>query len=273
MLAASAPSCQLRLPLPVGDQVVERPLRVSPKEDFTTPKAVAIHSSLTQQTMTSMRSEFDGVGHFPSTTQYEAIEALVSTFEAMADGTCQRNFYLSSLDPGVGKTSAVKHFVRHLLGSSHHQDVSVLVCLTRKAEIKRLIEDMGLLPSQFAVLTSDKAVNALSPTPEQEARVLFTTHQMVNAASAALNKWMREHAPDGCSMHSFRHSMRDRLRAVECPADIVDQVGGWQTDGVGHGYGSGYPMEVLRKWMKVVTWGDMVYGSQQQLKDRVKPIG
>ena len=82
-----------------------------------------------------------------------------------------------------------------------------------------------------------------------------------NAASAALNKWMREHAPDGCSMHSFRHSMRDRLRAVECPADIVDQIGGWQTDGVGHGYGSGYPMDVVRKWMKAVTWGDMVYGS------------
>ncbi|PCJ07940.1 MAG: hypothetical protein COB16_09655 [Rhodobacteraceae bacterium] len=99
----------------------------------------------------------------------------------MADGTCRRNFYLSCLDPGVGKTSAVKHFVRHLLGSSHHQDVAVLVCLTRKAEIKRLIEDMGLLPSQFAVLTSDKAVNALSPTPKQEARVLFTTHQMVRS--------------------------------------------------------------------------------------------
>lgn len=82
-----------------------------------------------------------------------------------------------------------------------------------------------------------------------------------NAASAALNKWMKEHVPEGCSMHSFRHAMRDRLRAVECPADIVDQVGGWQTDGVGHGYGSGYPLEVLRKWMKAVTGADMVYGS------------
>ncbi|WP_133489370.1 DUF6538 domain-containing protein [Aliiroseovarius marinus] len=82
-----------------------------------------------------------------------------------------------------------------------------------------------------------------------------------NAASAALNKWMKEHVPAGCSMHSFRHSMRDRLRAVECPADIVDQIGGWQTDGVGHGYGSGYPLEVLRKWMKAVAGADMVYGS------------
>ena len=34
-----------------------------------------------------------------------------------------------------------------------------------------------------------------------------------NSASAALNKWLRNHAPDGCVVHSFRHSMRDRLRA------------------------------------------------------------
>ncbi|WP_299356462.1 tyrosine-type recombinase/integrase [uncultured Shimia sp.] len=73
------------------------------------------------------------------------------------------------------------------------------------------------------------------------------------AVSAALNKFMKEHVPAGCSMHSFRHSMRDRLRAVECPSDIADQIGAWQTDGVGHGYGSGYPLEVLRKWMKAVT--------------------
>lgn len=88
-----------------------------------------------------------------------------------------------------------------------------------------------------------------------------TDETKANAASAALNKWMKDFVPKGCSMHSFRHSMRDRLRAVECPADIVDQIGGWQTDGVGHGYGSGYPLEVLRKWMKAATKPDMVYGS------------
>ena len=70
-----------------------------------------------------------------------------------------------------------------------------------------------------------------------------------NSASAALNKWMKPHVPERCTMHSFRHSMRDRLRAVECPSDIVDQIGGWQTEGVGHGYGRGYPLEVLAKWM------------------------
>lgn len=80
-----------------------------------------------------------------------------------------------------------------------------------------------------------------------------TANTNANAASAALNKWMKEYVPEGCTMHSFRHSMRDRLRAVECPADVVDQIGGWQTEGVGHGYGSGYPLSVLRKWMKEAT--------------------
>ncbi|MCA1338083.1 DUF6538 domain-containing protein [Pseudooceanicola marinus] len=74
-----------------------------------------------------------------------------------------------------------------------------------------------------------------------------------NSASAALNKWMKDYTPKGTTMHGFRHAMRDRLRAVECPADIVDQIGGWQTDGVGHAYGRGYPTEVLRKWLKAVT--------------------
>ena len=51
-------------------------------------------------------------------------------------------------------------------------------------------------------------------------------------------------------MHSFRHSMRDRLRAVECPADVVDQIGGWATGGIGQSYGSGYGLEVCYKWMR-----------------------
>jgi len=70
-----------------------------------------------------------------------------------------------------------------------------------------------------------------------------------NSASAALNKWLAPRVPKGCVVHSFRHSMRDRLRAVECPADIVDRIGGWSIAGVGESYGNGYPVSVLRSWM------------------------
>ena len=70
-----------------------------------------------------------------------------------------------------------------------------------------------------------------------------------NGASASLNKWLKSYVTNGATMHGFRHSLRDRLRAVECPADIVDQIGGWLTDGVGQNYGKGYPVAVLRKWL------------------------
>ena len=74
-----------------------------------------------------------------------------------------------------------------------------------------------------------------------------------NSASAALNKWLHHYVPHGCTMHSFRHSMRDRLRAVECPSDMIDQIGGWATEGVGHSYGAGYELGVSAKWMRLVA--------------------
>ena len=43
----------------------------------------------------------------------------------------------------------------------------------------------------------------------------------------------------------LRHSLRDRLRAVECPSDIIDPIGGWTTMGIGHAYGSGDSVEIL----------------------------
>ena len=70
-----------------------------------------------------------------------------------------------------------------------------------------------------------------------------------NSASAALNKWLKGKISEGYTMHSFRHSMRDRLRAVECPSDIIDQIGGWLTLGVGNIYGEGYPVNILAKQM------------------------
>ncbi|MDC0999349.1 tyrosine-type recombinase/integrase [Alphaproteobacteria bacterium] len=74
-----------------------------------------------------------------------------------------------------------------------------------------------------------------------------------NSASAALNKWLKPYVPEHCVIHSFRHSLRDRLRAVECPADIIDCIGGWERRGVGESYGDGYPLEVLNKWMLKIT--------------------
>ena len=74
-----------------------------------------------------------------------------------------------------------------------------------------------------------------------------------NSASGALNKWLQENVSKQYVIHGFRHSLRDRLRAVECPSDIVDAIGGWRTAGVGQSYGNGYPLEVLNRWMEKIV--------------------
>jgi integrase len=74
-----------------------------------------------------------------------------------------------------------------------------------------------------------------------------------NSASAALNKWLHQYVPEECTMHSFRHSVRDRLRAVEYPSDVIDQISGWETEGVGQGYGKGHDLQVCAKWMNFIS--------------------
>ena len=74
-----------------------------------------------------------------------------------------------------------------------------------------------------------------------------------NSASAALNKWLSSRVPSDCVVHSFRHSYRDRLRAGECPPDIIDRLGGWSIGGVGEAYGDGYPVMILTQWNNKIT--------------------
>lgn len=67
-----------------------------------------------------------------------------------------------------------------------------------------------------------------------------------NSVSAAINKWLKPGVPEGCVIHSFRHSLRDRLRAVQCLSDITDQIGVWASAGVGQGFGEGYSLKSLQ---------------------------
>ena len=49
-------------------------------------------------------------------------------------------------------------------------------------------------------------------------------------------------------------SYQDRLRTVQCPSDIIDQISGWQTAGVGQISGEGYELDILNKWLKKVVF-------------------
>ena len=43
--------------------------------------------------------------------------------------------------------------------------------------------------------------------------------------------------------------MRDGLRAVNCPADMIDQIGGWRNRSVGEGYGKKYSISAICNWL------------------------
>jgi len=80
-------------------------------------------------------------------------------------------------------------------------------------------------------------------------RYMKTGKCNANSASASINKWLKRDF-DGLTAHCLRHTMRDRLRAVECPMDIVDQIGGWRSVAtIGVGYGKGYGTNAIRKVM------------------------
>ena len=69
-------------------------------------------------------------------------------------------------------------------------------------------------------------------------------------ASAALGKWLKKDF-NGLTAHCLRHTFRDRLRAVKCPLELIDQMGGWSSIGtVGSKYGQGYDLNAVREQLE-----------------------
>ena len=72
----------------------------------------------------------------------------------------------------------------------------------------------------------------------------YATH-----ASNAVNKWLKMDF-GGLTAHCLRHTFRDRLRAVECPTDMIDQIGGWSSvNSAGSSYGHGFNSEIVTKYV------------------------
>ena len=77
-----------------------------------------------------------------------------------------------------------------------------------------------------------------------------------NSASAAINKWLKSVVGSNSVVHSLRHNFRDRLREVEAPSDMIDQIGGWSLKTVGQNYGDGYRLKHMGGWMEKISLKD-----------------
>ena len=139
---------------------------------------------------------------------------------------------------------------QEFLENSLNKKIKNLVPLTggASADINRIIFEDN---KEFIVRRSvvkDKAVMAISKNMEAKIQ------KIVKEYGAPVPEIIMEFSEgaeigEGYVMHSFRHSMRDRLRAVSCPSEMIDQIGGWSKALVGEGYGEGYKISPLRGWM------------------------
>jgi hypothetical protein len=140
-----------------------------------------VSDSLTEWTLGKLKITFDNRGLPPSPEMWTGLRSAIQVMADMADGGCAPAYCVSSLDPGVGKTTAMVHFLRELVTSQDHQGVSALVCLGRLDQIRNVIEEANLQDQDFAVLTAktNEYLNSLGCGVPEDARILFTTHAMV----------------------------------------------------------------------------------------------
>lgn len=134
---------------------------------------------LAQNTISKLRLIFAARNHNPSDDQWAALADLAGTLEALANSEAEPRFYLSSLDPGVGKSQTLIQFVDVLLASTSHDHVGVLICVSRLTEVQRMVDDARIPREKLCVVTSDEELNALGGAVADKARVVITTQQML----------------------------------------------------------------------------------------------
>jgi hypothetical protein len=134
---------------------------------------------LAAETLRNLARYFATKGHRPSPAMWEALTDLALTLEAMAEGRAASKFFLSCLDPGVGKTQTITRFTDTLLSRPDYEDVGVVICVGRLSEVATLVDAIAVPEDILSVLTSDATLNALGKAPVNAAQVLITTQQRI----------------------------------------------------------------------------------------------
>ena len=150
-------------------------------------------------------------------------------------------------DTGMRLAEATGLLVEDIKLDSEVPFVSVKSHSWRPLKTKGSKRDIPLIGK---ALWSAKRIKEMSKSKFAFPRYNASTFTNTNTASASLNKWLRSEGFREYTMHSFRHSLRDRLRYVGCPSEITDQIGGWSKKTVGQSYGNGYRLSDLNKWMQ-----------------------
>lgn len=114
----------------------------------------------------------------------------------------------------------------------------------KNAESKRVVPLVG------SALWAAKRVLEEAAEGQQFAFPRYTSvaECLATHASNTLAKWIRARGLAHTS-HDLRHTMKDRLREVQCPKPIYDALLGHALPDKGEGYGVGYSAKVNGPWL------------------------
>lgn len=137
--------------------------------------------NLARATLQNLFETFNRLGLKPSHSSYHAFNQIADILVKGLTGKLDSSFYLSSLDPGVGKTQIICTFIQTWKQKGFKPSGSVLIAVSSKEQINDLAKRMALDKADYACLTSDDSLNllGLGKDNSRKAKVLFTTQQMV----------------------------------------------------------------------------------------------
>ena len=121
-------------------------------------------------------------------------------------------------------------------------------CVDIKAQPWRSLKTRGSerqLPLVGASLWAARRIRANASSCFAFPRYTDDHRCNANSASNALNKWLQTSFRRDIVVHGFRHAFRDRLRALQCPTEMIDQIGGWSSGKVGERYEDGHSLSLL----------------------------
>lgn len=112
-----------------------------------------------------------------------ALLSLLTAFHDCLTGNLASKYYLSSLDPGCGKTEAISSFIQAWREADFKPEGSILIAVNTLDQIESLVTRLKLDKQDFACFTNNDDLNSLGVGKDSayRARVLHTTHQMIAA--------------------------------------------------------------------------------------------
>jgi len=150
-----------------------------------------VYSVLNQKAQENLIIAFAQYSHTPSPDQLNAVLAIQNTLTLMLSGMATPKYYLSSLDPGMGKTTAILAWLGALLERREAYDnQGVMIALDRLDEIERYIDDGRIPQDCYSVLVGEgEALNdrGLGVNGRNNALILYTTKSQIRKRCQSRN--------------------------------------------------------------------------------------